>query len=40
MDELKTYLEGHGIANPKITKVAPDIEDMFMRLMEREESHG
>lgn len=39
-EELTDYLQANGIAEPGIRKVAPDIEDTFMRLMEREAAHG
>lgn len=38
--EIKDYLERKGIANPEISKVSPDVEDTFMRLMEQGEAHG
>lgn len=39
MDKLESYLLEHGISNPEIKKAAPDIEDMFMRLMEKGAPH-
>ncbi|MGM0545924.1 MAG: ABC transporter ATP-binding protein [Bacteroidota bacterium] len=33
--ELINYLEANGIANPEAKKITPDIEDTFMRLMEK-----
>ncbi|MEL7832457.1 ABC transporter ATP-binding protein [Fodinibius sp. Rm-B-1B1-1] len=38
-DKLKSYLEVNGIEYPEIRKIAPDIEDTFIRLMEQEVSH-
>lgn len=38
--ELRKYLTSKGISHPEIKKIAPDIEDTFIRLMEQEVSHG
>jgi ABC-type multidrug transport system ATPase subunit len=38
--ELTEYLTAHGIENPEIEEITPDIEDTFMRLMEQEVAHG
>ncbi len=38
--ELTEYLTAHGIENPEIERITPDIEDTFMRLMEQEAAHG
>lgn len=40
IEALGVYLREHGILNPDIKKIQPDIEDTFMRLMKREERHG
>lgn len=40
VEELRTYLEGHGITDAKIERQEPEIEDTFMRLMEAEANHG
>lgn len=37
-EELTEYLTKNGIENPEIMKIAPDIEDTFIRLMEQEKS--
>lgn len=39
-EELITYLHSRGIPNPEINRIRPHIEDTFMRLMEKEGSHG
>lgn len=39
-DELKKFLQEQGIQNSEIRKVDPGIEDTFIRLMEREGTHG
>lgn len=36
MNELYEYLQENGIKYPDIKEIAPDIEDTFMRLMDRE----
>ena len=38
--ELMKYLQANGIENPEVKKITPDIEDMFMRLMEQEVADG
>jgi ABC-type multidrug transport system ATPase subunit len=38
--DLKAYLEAKGLVDTEIMEVAPDIEDTFIRLMEREVAHG
>lgn len=38
--ELKAYLEAHGIDNPEVIAISPDIEDTFIRLMEQEVTYG
>jgi len=38
--ELMKYLQANGIENPEVKKITPDIEDMFMRLMEQEVTDG
>ncbi len=38
--ELAEYLAAHGIENPEIERITPNIEDTFMRLMEQEAVHG
>ena len=40
MEGLLNYLEGKGIRNAEIKRISPNIEDTFMRLLEREESYG
>lgn len=37
---LMNYLESNGIDNPEVIKIAPDIEDTFMRLMEQGVTDG
>lgn len=39
-DDLETYLRSNGLENPQINKAEPNIEDTFMRLMQKEENHG
>ncbi|WP_440999564.1 ABC transporter ATP-binding protein [Fodinibius sp. SL11] len=39
-DELMNYLKANGINNPRVKKIAPDIEDTFMRLMMQEVDDG
>lgn len=39
MDELKMMLQAHNISDPEIQQIQPDIEDLFIRLMEQEGSH-
>ncbi|WP_445666468.1 ABC transporter ATP-binding protein [Fodinibius sp. AD559] len=39
-DDITSFLEIHGIENSEIRKIAPDIEDMFIRLMDQEGTHG
>lgn len=36
---LGAYLEENGIANPEIEEIQPDVEDTFIRLMEKEEPY-
>lgn len=38
-DELKSYLEEQHIENPEIKQIDPGIEDVFIRLMEKEHTH-
>lgn len=38
-DELKSYLEEQHIENPEIKQINPGIEDVFIRLMEKEHIH-
>ena len=40
MSELKEYLQAHQLQDIEINKAKPDIEDTFMRLMEKENSYG
>lgn len=39
-EEILSYLESKRIRNPEIKGISPNIEDTFMRLLEREESYG
>jgi len=38
-DELKSYLEEQDFENPEIKGINPGIEDVFIRLMEKEHTH-
>jgi ABC-type multidrug transport system ATPase subunit len=39
-EKIATYLESQGFTNLQVKKAIPDIEDMFIRLMEIEGAHG
>ena len=39
-DELIDYLDSRGVRDPEVKRIAPHIEDTFMRLMEREGNNG